>query len=588
MKVSRLICILIAWFLSIAPSHSQSFYVAENGNDDNPGTETLPWRTIQWAANFATQGSFVFVKAGTYNEKISINVSGSDSSGYITFTRFGNDTVIVDGTNKPGQNVIQIDNKSHIKLIGFTIRNNHIPPGSISYGGSGIRVTGTSNNIILQHNTIHNITGEGAMGITIYGTNAASPLEHILVDGNTVYDCQPAPSEALTLSGNVTDFQVIYNTVHDVNNIGIDFPGHFGVCSDSTLDYPRNGVCKWNTVYNCRSLGGYASGIYVDGGSNILVEGNVVTSNDVGITIGCEVRGRTASFIRVESNFVFKNDKRGISIGGFDYPDSTGYVRDSWIRFNTLFSNEQIESQEGELLIDYAINCLIEGNIFRSDSDNILVLSNIDVRANNVGLDYNLWFTPGGENNATFRMNGTTGKPYRSFSEYRNAVGGDVHSIFSNPEFVNHSIESPNLHILPSSPAINRGNPTFIPSPGQLDIDEEPRVFGEQVDIGADEYVPPTGIDLDEIEPKRFALHQNFPNPFNPNTTIAFTIPKAVHVTLDVYDILGRKIFSLLDATRDMGSYLLKFDSSLLSSGVYFYRLIAGDYAETKRMMILK
>ncbi|MEO8169164.1 MAG: T9SS type A sorting domain-containing protein, partial [bacterium] len=140
----------------------------------------------------------------------------------------------------------------------------------------------------------------------------------------------------------------------------------------------------------------------------------------------------------------------------------------------------------------------------------------------------------------------------------------------------------------PTSPAINMGDPAFFPSPDQMDIDEEPRMIGARVDMGADEYSPPTGINLNGSEPQRFVLYQNFPNPFNPSTSIAFAIPKAVHVTLDVYDILGRKVVSLLNARKEMGSYQLEFDSSSLSSGVYFYRLAAGDYVETKRMMILK
>ncbi|MBI5473612.1 MAG: right-handed parallel beta-helix repeat-containing protein [Ignavibacteriae bacterium] len=599
MKFGRMVGALAISCLMSSWGFSQPFYVALNGDDTNPGTEALPWRTIQKGASSAIPGSSVFVKAGVYNEKVIINVSGSESAGHVTFRPFGNDTVVVDGSGIAGQNIFEIADKSYIRIAGFTIRNNHIPAGSIPYGGSGIRVIGESHNIVLQHNTIHNITGEGAMGITIYGTSALSPVHDILVDGNTIHDCQPAPSEALTLSGNVTDFQVIYNVVHDVNNIGIDFPGFFGICPDTSLDYPRKGTCRWNSVYNCRdtSAGGFAAGIYVDGGSNILVEGNVVTSNNIGIAVGCEVPGRVADSVRVESNFIFKNDRRGISIGGFQFPDSTGFVRNSSIRFNTLFANDQLVTREGELLIDYASHCFIEGNIFHSSAQNVLVLSNVNVLTNDVRLDYNLWFTPGGDSsNAVFRMNGIAGHEYASFNEYRTAIGMDQHSIFSNPQFVNGSFNAPNLHLLNSSPAINAGDPSFVAMSDQYDIDEEPRAMGSRVDIGADELTITASANVArENPPPAFMLHQNYPNPFNPTTLIRFSVRRPsdkVEVSemamLNVYDILGREITQLLHERLPAGLHELRFDASNLPSGVYFYRLIAGGFVQTRRMLLLK
>jgi hypothetical protein len=88
--------------------------------------------------------------------------------------------------------------------------------------------------------------------------------------------------------------------------------------------------------------------------------------------------------------------------------------------------------------------------------------------------------------------------------------------------------------------------------------------------------------------PTEFKLFQNYPNPFNPTTTIQFDIPKASFVTLKVYNILGQEVATLVNEKREAGRYEAKFKASTLSSGVYFYRLQAGDYASTKKFVLIK
>jgi hypothetical protein len=97
-----------------------------------------------------------------------------------------------------------------------------------------------------------------------------------------------------------------------------------------------------------------------------------------------------------------------------------------------------------------------------------------------------------------------------------------------------------------------------------------------------------TGIGKQEALPVRYALAQNYPNPFNPSTTIKFELPKASQVNLTVFDILGREVSVLVNERRDAGVYEVKFDAAGLSSGVYFYRLQAGDFTQTKRLLLLK
>jgi hypothetical protein len=85
-----------------------------------------------------------------------------------------------------------------------------------------------------------------------------------------------------------------------------------------------------------------------------------------------------------------------------------------------------------------------------------------------------------------------------------------------------------------------------------------------------------------------FWLSQNYPNPFNPSTTIKYELPKASHVSLMVYDILGRKVSELVNEKRDAGVHEVMFEGMNLASGVYFYRLRAGSFVDVKRFILLK
>jgi hypothetical protein len=79
-----------------------------------------------------------------------------------------------------------------------------------------------------------------------------------------------------------------------------------------------------------------------------------------------------------------------------------------------------------------------------------------------------------------------------------------------------------------------------------------------------------------------------YPNPFNPSTTIKYGIKELTEVQIVVYDILGREITTLVNDEKPVGSYEILFDASNLPSGIYFYRLQAGDYIETKKMVLMK
>jgi hypothetical protein len=103
-----------------------------------------------------------------------------------------------------------------------------------------------------------------------------------------------------------------------------------------------------------------------------------------------------------------------------------------------------------------------------------------------------------------------------------------------------------------------------------------------------------TGVDPEPIEtPTRYALHDNFPNPFNPTTTIRYDLAEAADVHLEIYNIKGERVTVLVDRHQPPGRHNVRWDGhnssgQPVATGVYFYRLRAGEFVETRKMQLLK
>ena len=97
-----------------------------------------------------------------------------------------------------------------------------------------------------------------------------------------------------------------------------------------------------------------------------------------------------------------------------------------------------------------------------------------------------------------------------------------------------------------------------------------------------------TGINDEQTLPEGFELKQNYPNPFNPTTTIQYSIPSDAFVRLTIFNTLGKEVAALVNTNKAAGTYEVQFNAKNLSSGTYFYRIIAGNYSQTKQMLLLK
>jgi parallel beta-helix repeat protein len=178
-----------------------------------------------------------------------------------------------------------------------------------------------------------------------------------------------------------------------------------------------------------------------------------------------------------------------------------------------------------------------------------------------------------------------------TYSDIRDGWEGegniDINPIFRDPEDGDFHLMSTDCGDPEDSPCIDAGHPDILDSLldcswglGGLRSDMGAYGGGDSVQVG---------IDDDQIRvPGKLAMYQNYPNPFNATTTIRYSLPSASDVTIDIYDLLGRKVDTIVQDEQPAGFHQITWDASDHSSGPYFYRIQAGDYVQTRKMVLLK
>ena len=248
-----------------------------------------------------------------------------------------------------------------------------------------------------------------------------------------LYDLSLGSSEALVLNGNVKDFLVEGNQVHDTNNIGIDVIGFEGTTSDPSVDQARDGIIRGNEVWNIDSRGNpaygddrSADGIYVDGGRDVLVEGNVIHDVNIGIELASEHAGRATRNITVRNNLVYDTTAIGLAIGGYDR-------RRGSTESCTLVNNTVVRSAGPALLVQFDTRAnLIANNVIVAGDSHVFVENQYRENVGNT-LDYNQYWAEDGRSRGTWEWRG---KEYDTFERWRAASRTDRHSNFADPEFI--------------------------------------------------------------------------------------------------------------------------------------------------------
>ncbi len=471
-----------------------TYYVSTSGSDANPGTQALPWQHIQYALNRVGAGSTVNVLGGVYNEFVTFKNPGSAAGGYLVLQSYPEHAAILDATGLPisGEiGLVNIVNMQYVKLIGFEVRN--LKAGGVSSAfPQGISIRGNGAFIEIRNNAVHDIENSckrcGAHGIAAYGRDPNASIHDLIIDGNQVYNGKFGWSESLVLNGNVEKFTVSNNVVHDNDNIGIDFIGFEGENPNPAVDRARDGNVFGNLVYNISSYGNpaygnerSADGIYVDGGTNIVIERNTVHDTNLGIELASEHAGKNTSYITLRSNFLYNNTQAGIAFGGYD--TRRGSTENCVIVNNTLYNNFTQGDWGAELYIQYDTrNNIVKNNIIFANAFKRYMESWSPVMTANI-VDRNLYFAAGGGEAGTWVWKGTT---YTSFSAYKAASGNDATSLIGqDPLLVDPT--AGDLHLNTGSPAINVGDNMTPTQVGTLDIDGAARINRGIIDLGADE-----------------------------------------------------------------------------------------------------
>jgi Bacterial Ig-like domain (group 3) len=509
----------------LAAQLGASFYVSKAGLDSNPGTMSLPWLTIQHAANSVSAGATVYVFGGVYNEAVNFPKSGT-ASARITFQSYQGQTAMIDGTgvscctsNPPSsgngtQGLITIVNRSYIAVQGFEIRN--FTTSNASYVPCGVWITGSGTGIQILSNLIHNITtasekNGNAFGISVYGTSK-TPITQLVINGNEVYDLRTGNSESLDVDGNVTYFAITNNLVHDNDNIGIAVIGYEGV-GPVGYDEAMYGEVGGNTVYNISGITNPgegksydADGLYCDGCAYVTFERNLIFQVDYGIETTsenqvCQANGTEWSgpggtgtaakgtypcygrYATVRNNIFYGSNACGNSIGGYAAATRKGgqsngggsSYHDVFVN-NTLYNNATQPNGSGEFQIQHQVGSaqgdIYENNIVYAGAYNTWIYSYVPFSAKYPApaatLNWNLYNSAAGYVQGMSIWWGNVSN-YKSFAKWQTSSGEDADSLNTDPLFVDLGDTPPNFYTIPTSPAVGAGSTGLSCSVGWCD-----------------------------------------------------------------------------------------------------------------------
>ena len=297
----------------------------------------------------------------------------------------------------------------------------------------------------------------------------------------------------MTLNGNVQHFIIDNNRIHDNNNIGIDVIGFEGtarplgaICGGDLCDRARDGLITRNSVYNITSYGNpaygnqyAADGIYVDGGTRVVIERNSIHHADLNVELASEHAGRTTSYVTLRNNLIFAGNANGISIGGYDA--RRGGTDHCTIVNNTLYGNDTKGTGSGEFQVQYyAANNVFKNNIVYAGAPQDLFINDYTASTGNpVDVNYNLYYSTDAANAQWIWQ----GRAYTGFSTFQSMTYQDLEGLSADPQFRN--LATPDFDVLASSPAVNSGQVLGFQINGKFDFAGNRRIILGQINLGA-------------------------------------------------------------------------------------------------------
>jgi hypothetical protein len=426
-----------------AISLGNTYYVALDGSDSNPGTMDLPWRTLQYAANTVAAGDTIYIRAGTYNEPVRFYYKPNTTGQYTTLMAYPGEEVILDGTGVPVppdnnwayEGLVYIARSSYVRISGIRVQNVDMAGVYIGY----------ADHILIDHVTTYNTVKSG---ISNWGAS------DIIIEYNDVsMACVDHPGHVsseepiTTASGN--NIEVRYNVVHD-GPTGQN-PGRAGGEGINTKESSHNVYVHHNLVYNIWDKVGLSVDAWGGDLSDVYIYDNISRNNMVGLLVSDErnILPGTQD-VHVFNNLIYNNTRFGIYVPNYM---ENGPLVNAHIVNNVIYGTHNADGNGYGIYVlsDNATDMLFQNNIVANNDIQIYVSPGA---APDYTFTHNLYFGPG--------------DPYGN--DY---VVGDP--LFVDP--VNY-----NFRVISGSPAIDAGLDTDAPSD---DYDGITRPQGSGYDIGA-------------------------------------------------------------------------------------------------------
>ncbi len=425
-------------FLLAVTAGGSTYYVATDGLNTNPGTESQPWRTIQHAADEVETGDTVYIRAGRYHERVEPSASGTANAPTV-FRAYPGETVTLDGAGvsmTENDGLLELYGLSHIEILDLTIVNS---------GGSGIQLA-HSTNILVRGVTTSNTVQSGIAAWWSANVHFAS--------NEVILACNDGENECITVD-TTAGFSVHHNHVHH---------GGPGTDGGEGIDI-KNGSCNGhvyaNHVHHLNRLG-----IYIDAWTrhtyNIEVHHNVVHDCPSGLTVASEEGGLLEN-VRVYNNVVYSNSY-GLFVAGQWGVATSNPMSDIFIVNNT-FADNRDPVWGGGIMIEneHFTNLVVRNNICSQNESFQIAVEGQSIPWLQLSLEHNL-------------IDGYRGEDPDTETRGSNYVEGAA--LFMERE-------NGDFRLKYGSPAIDNGSPAEAP---RHDFTERERPVNGACDIGAHEY----------------------------------------------------------------------------------------------------
>jgi len=537
-----------------------------------PNVGKTPTITFTAVATSGTSGNSCLAISGTVTNVGNITIDGSNTaSGTTRDMTFA----LNDGTN--GRYVIRMTGETdnvtikNLKFVAAAIKPT-TASSSRTYGvQSFASAAGAADNFTITNCEIGSATAafyysiyKPDGGTTPYGSN-------LLISNNDLF----AQHKGLSVWGsdgtsNINDNNITVIGHPDGSYVQNSVNGIYCESWLGTVNIFNNKIVSLNVkalnqtalkalygiiVYNAGSPAGQTANVYNNFISNFAYEGDATTELSEVIGIAVDAADLT---VNVYYNTIYMSNISTHPVYGIRVYDDAGQLANI---MNNIVVNTVDQTNAYATYVDPIVN-------------NCLQMS-----------DYNDLYVSGANANVGYY----NGADYKALTDWGTATSKDGNSISINPAdpfgAAGQLTSLTDLHWVSKPVTAFAGTPIVGFT---TDIDGDTRSATSPY-MGADEGDALTGVTQEDNNlPVDFSLEQNYPNPFNPSTVIRFSLKTEATTTLKIYDAVGKEIATLVNENLGAGSYTVNFSGTQLASGVYFYRINAGSFSETKQMVLIK